>query len=810
MVGLEAISEKFGLLGIGRGQARRRRHPFEVINTVPKNVRVTVGEGGTTIPLVSNYFPLITPRNAIIYGYRVDFEPWIESSSVRRHLIFQNRELFGNAYVFDGGNEIKSLEELDSEITCSSGLRQPDDTRISITIRKTSIVPWEHPEMMRFYNTQMRRNLRSIGMMQIGRYYYDRNPIQSVTYRKCPNDGGISLKIWPGIMTAINEHDGGILVMSDAIDKIVRNETVHSLLVEIIRHSQRFREDAKCEIVGQVLMVNYNNKTYRIDDIIFDKNPTTYTFERGGQTITLKDYYREQYNVTIRDDRQPLLLVKPTERQKRGGQDEPIVLIPELCLLTGLTDQMRNDFDLRSEIGRHTRLDPATRETKLRNFMRSLATNNTVRSEMNSWNLGFQMSLIELPGRVLPAEKIYMLGEDDQNAIQYNQREESFQREIRSKNMRKPVGFDTWAIVCLRRDKQIVVEYCNTLRHVAEPLGVSLSEPKIFYLDNDRTSTFVEACRKIPGICQLVNVIVPNRSKDRYDAIKKIFCCEKPMASQVVTSSLLRKRNALQTQCTRVCIQMSVKLGAEAWAVHIPLKNMMVVGYDCCHDTVKKGSSVGAFVCSLNQPATRWYSRCSYHRSREEMSSNFAIHLIGGLKEYQSHNGRLPDRLIIYRDGVSEGQISYVYDFEMAQIKTALNSIIEPDKIKWSFIIVTKRGNTRFFYKLDPGTFVNPPSGTVVDTVVTRKERYDFYLISQSVQKGTVNPTMYNIIEDTTGWLPFHHQQLAYKLCHLYFNWTGTINVPAPCRYAHKLAYLTGTSLHREPDPRLSNYLFYL
>ncbi|XP_074604110.1 piwi-like protein 1 [Brevipalpus obovatus] len=794
----------------GRGRGRGRRHPFDMINTVPDDVRITVGEGGTTIPLVSNYFRLITQQDAIIYGYRVDFEPPIESSRVRRHLIFQNRELFGDAYVFDGGSEIKCLEELNSEVTYASGLRQSDDARISITIRKTSTVPWGHPEMMRFYNTQMRRNLRSIGMMQIGRYYYDRNRIQSVTYRNDPNAGGMSLKIWPGIMTAINEHDGGILMMSDTIHKIVRNQTVHSLLVEINRNNPRFREDAKCEIVGQVVMVNYNNKTYRIDDIIFDKNPTTYTFERGGQTITLKDYYREQYNVTIRDDRQPLLLVKPTERQRRGGQDEPIVLIPELCLMTGLTDQMRNDFDLRSQIDRHTRLDPATRETKLRNFMRSLATNNTVRSEMDSWNLRFQTNLIELPGRVLPAEKIYMLGENDQNATQYNQREGSFQREIRTKNMRKPVGLDTWAIVCLRRDKQIVDEYCNTLRHVAEPLGVSLSPPKIIPLDNDRTSFYVEACQKIPPVCKLVNVILPNNNKDRYDAIKRIFCCQRPMASQIVTTSVLRKRNALQTVSTKVCIQMSVKLGAEAWALEIPLKNMMVVGYDCYHDTAKKGSSIGAFVCSLNPSATRWYSRVSYHINQEEMSSNFAIHLIGGLKEYQSLNGRLPDRLIIYRDGVSEGQISYVYDFEMAQIKTALNSIIEPDKIKWSFIIVTKRGNTRFFYKPDPRTLVNPPPGTVVDTVVTRRERYDFYLVGQCVRQGTVNPTMYNIIQDTTGWRPIHHQRLAYKLCHLYFNWAGTITVPAPCQYAHKLAYLTGTSLHREPDPKLSNFLFYL
>ena len=48
----------------------------------------------------------------------------------------------------------------------------------------------------------------------------------------------------------------------------------------------------------------------------------------------------------------------------------------------------------------------------------------------------------------------------------------------------------------------------------------------------------------------------------------------------------------------------------------------------------------------------------------------------------------------------------------------------------------------------------NPHSGTVADTVVTLPERYDFFLVSQSVGQGTVNPTSYNVILDESGWAP--------------------------------------------------------
>merc|ERR1712110_1090947 len=99
------------------------------------------------------------------------------------------------------------------------------------------------------------------------------------------------------------------------------------------------------------------------------------------------------------------------------------------------------------------------------------------------------------------------------------------------------------------------------------------------------------------------------------------------------------------------------------------------------------------------------------------------------------------------------------------------------------------------FFRMN-GKPSNPPSGTVVDSDVTLPERYDFYLVSQSVNQGTVNPTSYNVVKDTSGLLPKHIQALTYKLTHLYYNWPGTVRVPAPCQYAHKLAFLVGESLH--------------
>ena len=48
------------------------------------------------------------------------------------------------------------------------------------------------------------------------------------------------------------------------------------------------------------------------------------------------------------------------------------------------------------------------------------------------------------------------------------------------------------------------------------------------------------------------------------------------------------------------------------------------------------------------------------------------------------------------------------------------------------------------------------------------------------------------------------------QLAHLYYNWPGTVRVPAPCQYAHKLAFLIGQSVHKDPKIGLADKLYFL
>ncbi|KAJ8670824.1 hypothetical protein QAD02_002083 [Eretmocerus hayati] len=211
-------------------------------------------------------------------------------------------------------------------------------------------------------------------------------------------------------------------------------------------------------------------------------------------------------------------------------------------------------------------------------------------------------------------------------------------------------------------------------------------------------------------------------------------------------------------------------------------------------------------VASLDANFGQYFSAVSRHSSGEELSNDLALHVGQAILAYRKKNSRLPNPIIIYRDGVGEGQTPFVHDYEVVQIKRKLTEIYGgPDRFRLGFVIVTKRINTRIFYNKK-----NPPPGTVVDDIITDPLKYDFFLVSQSVRQGTVAPTAYNIIEDNTGLDADKLQKLTYKFCHMYYNFSGTVRVPAPCQYAHKLAFFVSQTLQQTPNPQLQQLLYFL
>lgn len=72
------------------------------------------------------------------------------------------------------------------------------------------------------------------------------------------------------------------------------------------------------------------------------------------------------------------------------------------------------------------------------------------------------------------------------------------------------------------------------------------------------------------------------------------------------------------------------------------------------------------------------------------------------------NNGSLPVTIVVYRDGVSEGQYDQVVNIELAAIKGAIQLMgSTADSIKVTVVISQKGHNTRIFFEEDKGSLIN-------------------------------------------------------------------------------------------------------
>lgn len=289
---------------------------------------------------------------------------------------------------------------------------------------------------------------------------------------------------------------------------------------------------------------------------------------------------------------------------------------------------------------------------------------------------------------------------------------------------------------------------------------------------------------------------------DLYTSIKKICCLKSPVASQVILSRTLGNKKRFRNIVQKIALQINCKLGGTLWTVSIPVRTWMVCGIDVYHGTGKQ--SVCGFVGSLNHTFTRWYS-VAFAQSKE-ISDHMKVGFASVLEKRKEIEGAFPSHVIIYRDGVGDGQLEHCLNYEVEQFRNCIKELNLD--ITLTFIVVQKRINTRVFLKKDNEK--NPPPGSILDHTVTRYKYEDFFLISQHVTQGTVTPTHYIVLHDSGNIMPDHIQKLSYKLCHLYYNWAGTIRVPAPCQYAHKLAFLVGQYLGKAPPSTMASRLYYL
>jgi eukaryotic translation initiation factor 2C len=196
-------------------------------------------------------------------------------------------------------------------------------------------------------------------------------------------------------------------------------------------------------------------------------------------------------------------------------------------------------------------------------------------------------------------------------------------------------------------------------------------------------------------------------------------------------------------------------------------------------------------VGSIDATVTRFAASIRVQRHREEIIGQFSDMARELLLAFYRHCRRKPERIIFYRDGVSEGQFYEVLVKEMRALRQACQSL-EPDyNPPITFIVVQKRHHTRLFAtnRADQDRSGNVMPGTVVDRGICHPTQFDFYLVSHAGIQGTSRPAHYHVLADENGFSADALQQLTYDMCFTFARCTRSVSIPPAVYYAHLLAF---------------------
>lgn len=231
-----------------------------------------------------------------------------------------------------------------------------------------------------------------------------------------------------------------------------------------------------------------------------------------------------------------------------------------------------------------------------------------------------------------------------------------------------------------------------------------------------------------------------------------------------------------------------------------PDEPVLVVGIDVCHPSTKdlesedplKRQSVGTMVANIDFDCTEFRASSKIQETGEERIVKFERAVVERISDYLQHTGKLPVHIVVYRDGLSEGDFQRTLYEEKRCFENSFPMITSNYRPTITYIVVSKRHHTKFFLKdeseglVEQGYNVRP--GTLVEDTVTTNNYYDFFLTTQVGQIGLAKPTHYYVLWNEWKVKPSFWPTITHAFTYLFCRSTCTVALPAPVLYAHLAA----------------------
>lgn len=372
----------------------------------------------------------------------------------------------------------------------------------------------------------------------------------------------------------------------------------------------------------------------------------------------------------------------------------------------------------------------------------------------------------------------------------------------------KPI--QRWAVLDFSRfdrpklfPDQFIPKFLSRCRN----LGIKIEEPLLYQGTSMNKFSNVDVLRELlesvneqarqigKGPLQVL-LCVMSRKDHGYKYLKWISETQIGLVTQCCLSSHANK--ASDQYLANLGIKINAKLGGSnvELSARLPLldgaSHTMFLGADVNHpgSLTTTSPSIAAVVGSMNWPAANCYAaRVRPQDRRSEKIVHFGDMCWELVEAYAGLNNVLPEKIILFRDGVSEGQFDMALNQELLDLKRVFKSRNYYPTI--TLIVAQKRHQTRLFpeNRRDGCSTGNVSPGTVVDTQVVHPFEYDFYLCSHYGSLGTSKPTHYHVLWDEHNFSSDQLQKLIYDMCFTMARCTKPVSLVPPVYYADLAAY---------------------
>ena len=780
----------------------------------------------------------LTSSHNQIRQYAIHFEPEIAEDNypLKKKLLRQLREELHK-------NFQKFIQGGDTLFVCGANLQEKVvlETKLDSTLYKLQLVLTKNIIECRDIRTRAKDHIKIKNLIEI----LIKNIIHANNHIVKFSDGSFydyfdvetfgrdgKGKIWHGYSTAACITERGLLIRINDKNKMITGKTAYEKMLELSKkyngnmNNENYLRDIKSFFIGKTVVAQYGNfRAYRIGDVLIDKNVTNTTFnivnsDGKTETLTLKNYYKSQYNISIKNDSQPLFVDKDTmelENKKR-------YLVPELVYLTGIEELEERD---RADIIAKSKFQPSVKVKKIEKGMTYLNNKNkkvinkkNKKIELPSpdevrqqWGISFGDSFIEVEARCLNTPDLeFGGGRPEKLQISHGR--------FRQKRDISGVNFDNnnCCLITFNHLVNLAKEDCDNLCKACVAFGITFTLPTLLKLNNSSNNGLIQelGSLKIDNNKKMVIVILDRNTKNLYPIIKDYLYTEKGITSQVMLHDENPhkggKRKQNMSYYSAVLNQMVVKSKGELFRLHfcksIDSGPSMIIGIDS--SKIQNGNKY-VISASYNRKFNKFYTDIGNSTNKEDDNTliNLFKNCLDNFKKI--NNGHKPQNVIIYRQGGNEKQTEKILRNELPKILALFNGEYEKDyKPKLTVFTVNKKTDLKFFENVNGG-YKNIPMGTVIDKDVISPDLFEFYLQCPDVDRGCASPVHFLCVYNNNDDMTINdYEDISYKQSFYYWNWPGPIRVPAALKYAEVANTFSNKYLAHEVKDELKDSPYFI